>query len=56
MTKQDMRTYNEALALQKISAAAREKDGLVEAMGLCQEFMGLDTKAAYEFVKMLVTE
>jgi hypothetical protein len=44
--------HNESLAIQKIQAEYN-RNGLYGAMKLCQEFMGVDARAAYEKVRML---
>jgi hypothetical protein len=50
MTKPDLIAYNESLARQKIQIAYIN-DGLIEAMKLCQLYMGLSTQEAYAKVK-----
>lgn len=55
MTHAEMITYNEALAVQKIKTA-HKRDGFVTAMKLCAEYIGLDTKAAFERTKMICDE
>lgn len=46
MTKAQITRYNEALAVRKIREAYIS-DGITEAMALCQTYMGIDLKAAY---------
>ena len=46
MTKAQITRYNEALAVRKIREA-HISDGITEAMALCQTYMGIDLKAAY---------
>jgi len=55
MTHEEMITYNETLAVQKIKAAY-QFGGFVTAMKLCAEYMGLDAKEAFERTKLICDE
>lgn len=53
MTHTEIIAHNESLAIQKIQSAY-DRDGFVAAMGLCVEYMGLNTRDAYERTKLIV--
>lgn len=52
MTKPEMITQNEELAIRKIRAAYQTQS-VLRAMQLCQTFMGLDAREAYDTVNRL---
>ena len=55
MAKPEIAQHNESLAIQKIRDEYI-KSGLVEAMSLCQDYMGIGTVEAYSRVKILCEE
>ena len=52
MTKPEMITHNEALAIHKIQTAFT-RQGLYEAMKLTQQFMGIDAIESYKTVVVI---
>jgi hypothetical protein len=52
MERPEIIAHNEALAIQNIHIAYISS-GLVDAMALCQQYMGVDTREAYDRVKMI---
>jgi hypothetical protein len=55
MTKREIVQHNESLAIHNIRTAYTN-EGLIEAMSLCQDYMGVNTTEAYSRVKMLCAD
>lgn len=55
MTNEEMALHNEELLIQKVRDEY-SKGNLLDAMALCQDFMGVDAKEAFNRVKMLCSD
>lgn len=55
MTPQEIAQHNEAVFIEKVRDDYA-KGNLLDAMSLCQDFMGVDAKEAFKRVKMLCSD